>query len=42
MCRKQLIEPSRFHPAMLEALSRGGPAFQELLAIEFRGDFGHM
>ncbi|CAO2651144.1 Nn.00g094410.m01.CDS01 [Neocucurbitaria sp. VM-36] len=42
MCRKLLIEPSRYHPALLNAISRGGQAFQELLANELRGDFAHM
>ncbi|KAF1851828.1 uncharacterized protein K460DRAFT_273535 [Cucurbitaria berberidis CBS 394.84] len=42
MCRKLLIEPSRYHPALLNAISRGGQAFQELLANELRGDFSHM
>lgn len=42
MCRKQLVEPSRYHPALLNAISRGGQAFQELLANELRGDFSHM
>ena len=42
MCRKLLIEPSRYHPALLSAISRGSPAFQELLANELRGDLGYM
>ncbi|KAH8730594.1 hypothetical protein GQ44DRAFT_449205 [Phaeosphaeriaceae sp. PMI808] len=42
MCRKQLLEPTRYHPALLNAISRGGPAFQEMLANELRGDFAHM
>jgi hypothetical protein len=43
MCRKQLIEPSRYHPALvLSAMSRGDAALQEMLANELRGDFAHM
>ncbi|KAF2131013.1 hypothetical protein P153DRAFT_355803 [Dothidotthia symphoricarpi CBS 119687] len=41
MCRKLLIEPVRYSPALLHAISRHGPAFQELLANELRGDFAH-
>jgi hypothetical protein len=41
MCRKNLIEPSRFHPAMLlSAMSRSDPIFHEmLLASEPRDEF---
>jgi hypothetical protein len=48
MCRKQLIEPSRYHPTLMHAFPRGGQAFADLLAAErllaneLHGDFHHM
>ncbi|KAL6710714.1 Ubiquitin-protein ligase [Coniothyrium glycines] len=42
MCRKQLIEPMRYPPAVLSIMSRHPQAFQELLANELRGDFAHV
>jgi hypothetical protein len=37
MCRKQLIEPSRYHPALLfSAMTQGDPAIEEMLAYELR------
>jgi hypothetical protein len=41
MCRKQLIDPSRYNPALLNAFARG-PEYQQMFAHELRGDFGHI
>jgi hypothetical protein len=40
MCRKQLIEPSRYHPSLLlSAMTQGDPAIEEMLVNELRGGF---
>ncbi|KAF1945154.1 hypothetical protein EJ02DRAFT_339113 [Clathrospora elynae] len=42
MCRKQLIEPSRYRQVMMHAFSRDGQSYADLLTSELRGEFSHM